>query len=146
MFSVAMTFIRWMNAAYITPGGLMMSSQAPSLRARIVKVGDEDVARYTWTRSYPCLRASASTAYHSCAIGVSSDELSNGSCDAGNRRGTLPPNAPRLSCAARASGRDDRIDGAHQYVGAQLEFCQDRGGAASTASYAANVSAGDAVA
>src|SRR5258708_40012327 len=105
----------------------MMSSHAPSLRARIVKVGDKDVARYTWTRSYPCLRASASTAYHSCAIGVSSDELSNGSCDAGNRRGTLPPNAPRLSCAARTGGRGDRIGGAQQDGGAQREICQGRG-------------------
>src|SRR5258708_39668908 len=108
-----MTFIRWMNAAYITPGGFMMSSQAPSLRARIVKVGDEDVARYTWTRSYPCLSASASTAYHSCAIGASSDELSNGWCDAGNRRGTLPPNAPRISFAARAPGRTNITIVAH---------------------------------
>src|SRR5258708_5054250 len=134
MFSVAMTFIRWMNAAYITPGGLMMSSQAPSLRARIVKVGDEDVARYTWTRSYPCLRASASTAYHSCAIGVSSDESSNGSWEAGNRRGTLPPKAPRLSCAACTRGRDNMMCGARQYVGAQRDFCQDRAASASTAS------------
>src|SRR5258708_39693636 len=126
MFSVAMTFIRWMNAAYITPGGLMMSSQAPSLRARIVKVGDEDVARYTWTRSYPGLRASASTAYHSCAIGVSSDESSNGSCEAGNRRGTLPPNAPRLSGAARARERTQMMCGAHLHVGPQIEFCQGR--------------------
>ena len=48
-------------------------------------------------------------------------------------RGLLP-NAPRLSCTASAGGRDDMIAGAHQYVGAQMEFCQDRAAAASTAS------------
>src|SRR6266576_3247826 len=45
-----------------------------------------------------------------------------------------PPNAPRLSCAARAGGRADMTCGAHQYVGAQMEFCQGRAASASTAS------------
>src|SRR5258708_39076637 len=36
------------------------------------------------------------------------------------------PNAPRLSCAARAGGRADMMCGARQYVGAQMEFCQGR--------------------
>src|SRR5258708_40072274 len=46
-------------------------------------------------------------------------------------------NAPRLSCAARAGGRPRMTCGARWYVGAQMEFCQDRAAAASTASYAA---------
>jgi len=44
-----------------------------------------------------------------------------------------PSNAPRLSCAAPAGGRDDLVCGAHRYVGTQMEFCQDRAAAASTA-------------
>src|SRR5258708_9587573 len=39
---------------------------------------------------------------------------------------TQRPNAPRLSCAARAGGRAHMTCGARQYVGAQLEFCQGR--------------------
>src|SRR5258706_7212407 len=42
------------------------------------------------------------------------------------RAPSAQPNAPRLSCAARAGGRDDRIGGARLYVGAQMEFCQGR--------------------
>src|SRR2546425_1090840 len=38
----------------------------------------------------------------------------------------MPPNAPRLSCAARARGRTEMIAGAQLYVGAQMEFCQGR--------------------
>src|SRR5260221_50667 len=38
----------------------------------------------------------------------------------------LLPNAPRLSCAARAGGRTEMTCGAQQYVGAQMEFCQGR--------------------
>jgi hypothetical protein len=43
-------------------------------------------------------------------------------------------NAPRLGRAARACGRTDMPCGAQLYVGAQMEFCQDRAAAASTAS------------
>src|SRR5258708_22577348 len=48
----------------------------------------------------------------------------------------LAPNAPPLSCAARAGGRDDLKCGAWPYVGAQIEFCQGRAAASSTASWA----------
>ena len=49
-------------------------------------------------------------------------------------RATPPSNAPRLSCAARARGRIGMVAGAQLYVGAQMEFCQDRAASASTAS------------
>src|SRR5258708_12006817 len=44
----------------------------------------------------------------------------------------LRPNAPRLHCADRAGGGDDLIGGARQYIGAQMEPCQDRATPAST--------------
>ena len=46
--------------------------------------------------------------------------------DEGSHNHTPQPNAPRLSCAARACGRTGMIAGARQYVGAQMEFCQGR--------------------
>src|SRR5258708_25190953 len=54
--------------------------------------------------------------------------------DEGSHCVEQPPNAPRLSCAARGRGRIGMLAGAHQYVGAQMEFCQGRAPAASTAS------------